>query len=194
MLSGLNSQDSSGKRSPFLCQRHSKIAAILSKQTQRFPTWILPTWEEAMLWAEPGLSLWRNMDWSRRLFIAFKKLFLWVVFQKTAYCKGSSFHIWLLCKTCGWPHCLSMTRPDTDPQNFQFFVTYNIGWGFPSLVVPWLRIYLPMQRTQAQSLVPEDLTCCRATKPMHHNYWNCALEPLFYNKRNHHNEKPMDHK
>ena len=27
-----------------------------------------------------------------------------------------------------------------------------------------------------QSLIWEDPTCCRATKPMHHNYWACALE------------------
>ena len=28
-----------------------------------------------------------------------------------------------------------------------------------------------------QSLVQEDPTCRRATKPMRHNYWTCALEP-----------------
>ena len=38
------------------------------------------------------------------------------------------------------------------------------------LVVQWLRICLPMQGTQIWSLVWEDSTCCRATKPMHHNY------------------------
>ena len=39
-----------------------------------------------------------------------------------------------------------------------------------SLVTQWLRIRLPMQGTQVQALVREDLTCCGATKPMHHNY------------------------
>ena len=39
-----------------------------------------------------------------------------------------------------------------------------------SLVVQWLRIRLPMQGTQVQALVWEDPTCCRATKPVHHNY------------------------
>ena len=34
-----------------------------------------------------------------------------------------------------------------------------------SLVVQWLRIYLPMQGTLIQSLVLEDSTYCRATKP-----------------------------
>ena len=39
-----------------------------------------------------------------------------------------------------------------------------------SLVVQWLRIYLPMQGTQVRALVREDPTCRRATKPVHHNY------------------------
>ena len=39
-----------------------------------------------------------------------------------------------------------------------------------SLVVRWLRILLPMQGTQVRSLIREDPTCCRATKPMPHNY------------------------
>ena len=38
------------------------------------------------------------------------------------------------------------------------------------LVVQWLGIRLPMQGTWVQSLVLEDSTCCRATKPMCHNY------------------------
>ena len=37
-----------------------------------------------------------------------------------------------------------------------------------SLVVQWLRIYLPMQGLDL--LVQEDLTCPRATKPMCHKY------------------------
>ena len=67
-----------------------------------------------------------------------------------------------------------------------------------------------MQRTQVWSLVQEDPTSHRATKPMHHNYWACAPEsrdrncwahllqllkpvsprPRLHNKRNHHKEKP----
>ena len=39
-----------------------------------------------------------------------------------------------------------------------------------SLVVQWLRICLPMQGTQVRALVQEDPTCCRAAKPMCHNY------------------------
>ena len=38
-----------------------------------------------------------------------------------------------------------------------------------------------MQQTRVQALVGEDPTCRRATKPMHHNYWACALEPASHN-------------
>ena len=55
-----------------------------------------------------------------------------------------------------------------------------------SLVVQWLRICLPMQETQVPSLVQEDLTYCRTTKSMYHNYWSLwALEPTLCNKRSH---------
>ena len=79
-----------------------------------------------------------------------------------------------------------------------------------SLVALWLRICLSVQGTQVRALVREDPTCLRATKPMHHNYWACALEPVNHNywahvlqllkpagiepvlrnKRSHRNEKP----
>ena len=79
-----------------------------------------------------------------------------------------------------------------------------------SLMVPWLRIHLPMQGTRVQALVQEDPTCRGAAKPVRHNYWACALEPtshnywarvpqvlkpvrlepMLRNKRSHHNQKP----
>ena len=82
--------------------------------------------------------------------------------------------------------------------------------GGTSLVAQWLRIPLPTQGTQVQSLVLEDPTCRGATKPVCHKYWACALEPMshnywacvpqllkpmcleptFRNKRSHRNEKP----
>ena len=62
-----------------------------------------------------------------------------------------------------------------------------------SLVVQWSRIHLTLQETRAQSLVWEDPTCCRATKPVHHTYWARALEPVLCNKRSHCNEKPTAH-
>ena len=39
-----------------------------------------------------------------------------------------------------------------------------------SLVAQWLRIHLPMQGTRVRSLVRDDPTCHRATKPVRHNY------------------------
>ena len=72
-----------------------------------------------------------------------------------------------------------------------------------SLEVQWIRICLPTQGTWVQSLVWEDSTCLRAMKPVHHNYWACALEPRSHNywspdilepalcnKRSHLMEKP----
>ena len=50
-----------------------------------------------------------------------------------------------------------------------------------SLVAQWLRIHLPMQGTWVQSLVREDPTCHGAAKPVHGNYWACALEPASHN-------------
>ena len=38
------------------------------------------------------------------------------------------------------------------------------------LVVQWIRVHLPVQGTSVQSLVQEDSTCRRATKPVYHNY------------------------
>ena len=43
-------------------------------------------------------------------------------------------------------------------------------WTELNLVVQWLRICLPMQRTQVQSLVQEDSACLRANKSVDHNY------------------------
>ena len=53
--------------------------------------------------------------------------------------------------------------------------------GGTSLVAQWLRIHLPMQGTCVRALVWEDPTCRRATKPVCHNYWACALEPASHN-------------
>ena len=45
-----------------------------------------------------------------------------------------------------------------------------------SLVVQWIKIYLPMQGTQVRFLVGDDSTCCRATKPVGHDCWVHALQ------------------
>ena len=59
-----------------------------------------------------------------------------------------------------------------------------------SLVAQWLRIHLLMQGTWVRALVREDPTCSGAPKPVHHNYWACALESMLRNKRSHNNNKP----
>ena len=55
----------------------------------------------------------------------------------------------------------------------------NHFWDFLGGTV--LRICLPMQGTQVRALVREDPTCCRAAKPMRHNYRAYALEPASHN-------------
>ena len=57
------------------------------------------------------------------------------------------------------------------------------------MLVQWLRIHLPVQGTWVQSLVWEDPTSCKATKPMHPSTEVRALEPLFCNKRGHRSQR-----
>ena len=79
--------------------------------------------------------------------------------------------------------------------NIQWFKELYTG---TSLVAQWLRIRLPMQGTWVPSLVWEDPTSSRATKPLRHNYWArmpqilkpVHLEPMLHNERSHCNEKP----
>ena len=49
------------------------------------------------------------------------------------------------------------------------------------LVVQWLRICLLMQGTPVWSLVWEDPTCLKASKPVRCNYWVHTLEPICCN-------------
>ena len=58
------------------------------------------------------------------------------------------------------------------------FHTHKKIFFWASLVAQWLRIHLSMQGTQVRSLVREDPTCRGAAKPMRHNSWACALEPV----------------
>ena len=46
-----------------------------------------------------------------------------------------------------------------------------------SLVTQWLRIHFAVRGAQIQSLVPENPTCHRATKPVCHNFRASAQEP-----------------
>ena len=45
-------------------------------------------------------------------------------------------------------------------------------------------------RAWVQSLVREDSTCRRATKPTYHDCWGCSLEPVRLNKRSRCGAKP----
>ena len=64
-----------------------------------------------------------------------------------------------------------------------------------SLVVQWLRVYLPVWGTQIWSVVQEDSTRQRATRTVCHNYWSPqALEPVLSNQRNQCEQKPTHHK
>ena len=42
------------------------------------------------------------------------------------------------------------------------------GWVFPG--TQWIRIHLPVEEKQVQSLIQEDPTCHGATEPVHGNY------------------------
>ena len=44
-------------------------------------------------------------------------------------------------------------------------------------MVQGLGVCLPIQGPRVRSLVPEDPTCHRASKPVLHSYWRQALEP-----------------
>ena len=75
----------------------------------------------------------------------------------------------------------------------------SVGGAGATLVAQWYRICLPTPETWVWSLILEDIRCCIATKPTHHNYWAgalepgsqnywspCAPEPMLCNKKSHH--------
>ena len=78
---------------------------------------------------------------------------------------------------------------------------FNLKHSKTSLGVQGIRISLPTQGTQVQSLVQEDATHHGATEPAHHNYWAAVLPLLkpahlgqmLRDKRCHRNEKPVHH-
>ena len=74
--------------------------------------------------------------------------------------------------------CTSQVLPLIVPNSGKCI--YQIAMG-TSLVAQWLRRRLPVQGTGVWSLVRDDPTCRRAAKPVHHNYWACALEPTSHN-------------
>ena len=61
----------------------------------------------------------------------------------------------------------------------------TVGWT--SLMLQWLRTCLLMQRKWVRSLVREDTTCLRQLSPCATTTEACDLEPVFLNKKSHHN-------
>ena len=75
-----------------------------------------------------------------------------------------------------WEPVLHFRTISKNPVIYYFKINFSA-----SLVVQWLRMCLPMQRTCVGSLLWEDPTCCRASKPVHHNYCASALELASHN-------------
>ena len=69
-------------------------------------------------------------------------------------------------------------------------------YKFPgtSLVVKWIEVRLLMQETQVGSLVWKDSPAMGQLSPWATTTEPVHLEPVFFNKRSHHNEKPMHQK
>ena len=72
----------------------------------------------------------------------------------------------------------SNSRIISQPFKLYFSCLKTERWG--PLVAQWWGVHLPMQGTLVRSLVWEEPTHCRETRPRHHNYWDCALEPTHY--------------
>ena len=100
----------------------------------------------------------------------------------------------LLCQTWILALCIGSQKGEYSAELYGFFPPQVIDFLHiclppvslkssleTSLVAQWLRILLPMQGTWVRSLVQDDPTCRRATKPVHHNYWAWALEPVSHN-------------
>ena len=51
------------------------------------------------------------------------------------------------------------------PSRITLIVLLRQNRGLPQ----WWRVCLPMQETWVRSQIQGDSTCCRATKPIHHN-------------------------
>ena len=57
----------------------------------------------------------------------------------------------------------------------------------------WIEVCLPIPGTQFQTLVQEDSTCSGAISPCTSSTEAHTLEPLLFNERSHHSEKPAHH-
>ena len=96
--------------------------------------------------------------------------------------------------------CIFLWQPDLQ-RSLNLHSLSGDSFKFPCIwtspVVQWLKISLPMQGTQAQSLVQDDtgwLNPCTTAEPLCHSYWSlCTLEHMLFNKRSHCNEKSTHH-
>ena len=103
---------------------------------------------------------------------------------------GSSVHGVLQARMLEWV-AISFSRRSSQPRNWtqvsciagRFFTDWakREAWSGWEVENP-----LPIQGTQVQSLLQEDCTWHRATKPMHHNCWASTLRA-----RALHQEKPL---
>ena len=71
---------------------------------------------------------------------------------------------------------LQLPRHRSKQNVHQQMIKKTCGTG-ASLMVQWLRVCFAKQGTPVWSLVWEHPPGCGATKPVHHSYWACALEP-----------------
>ena len=70
-------------------------------------------------------------------------------------------------------------HPNLSPFRFGLYLK---RWYFGTcLVAQWWRTCLPIQGSQVQSLIQEELTWQGATGPVQHNCWACAPEPGSHN-------------
>ena len=114
------------------------------------------------------------------------------VYEKKNFCDSTSWSLQFMRKTARdkegatqallWGYGVSLSA-------------YCSRWYLWTVVVQWLRIHLPMQGTHVWSLVRENSTCHRATKPVHPNYWIPGiLESMLHSKRRRHSERPAHRK
>ena len=79
---------------------------------------------------------------------------------------------------------MGIILPTSELQSLDLF-TLDANKCVLKLVVQWLRICLPVREIWVQSLLLEDPTCLRATKPC-----DTVTNPALCSKRGHHSEKP----
>ena len=77
-----------------------------------------------------------------------------------------------------WTSNTNYTDPES-PVPFHHLAKVKPSRGFPGGAV--VKSPPASAGTRVRALVQKDPTCRRATKPVRHNYWACALEPASHN-------------